>query len=140
MLVRLGGIFGLIGLFIWIYAVIDSIMAPSERIRLLPKAVWVLVVLLFTVLGSLLWFLFGRPYSAAGVGPGPARRAGGATAGGAPAGGSFVPPTLRKRTSPMDTPRGIAPDDDADFLRKIDEDLRRGDGNPGAAGGSASGE
>ncbi|SOD70615.1 phospholipase D-like protein [Jatrophihabitans sp. GAS493] len=139
MLVRLGGIFSLIGLLIWIYAVIDSITAPAERIRLLPKAVWVLIVLLFSVVGSVLWFVFGRPYSVAGVGGATRGRGGAATAAG-PSPASFVPPTLRKRSSPMDSPRGIAPDDDVDFLRKIDEDLRRGDGNPGSAGGSASSE
>jgi len=111
MFLPLGGLFGLIAIAVWLWAIYDSITAPTEGIRYLPKAVWVIIVLLFADLGAIAWFVLGRPRAMVGsqrTAPWPGT------------GGSSRRP-----------PRGrmIAPDDDPDFLRglnrpKPDDDPR----------------
>jgi len=72
-----------------IYAAVDCIQTDESRQRHLPKVLWLLLILLFPVVGPVCWFLAGRS--------GPARR-------GRP--GNRPP-----------YPRG--PDDDPDFLRNL---------------------
>jgi hypothetical protein len=76
-----------------VYCVIDAAQADEARVRVLRKPVWILLIVLFPFLGSLLWLLLGRPV--AGVGP--ARPSSG---------------TRRNR-------RPVAPDDDPDFLADL---------------------
>ena len=59
-----------------LFAFYDLIATPKEQIRFLPKPGW-FVVILFPVVGPLLWLFFGakrggRP-PGRGPGPGPAR-------------------------------------------------------------------
>ena len=58
-----GGIAIVLLLFvgIWAYALVDCITTTAERCRNLPKVAWVLLVVFVPLLGSLLWFGFGRP-------------------------------------------------------------------------------
>ncbi len=62
-----------------VYALIDALLAPGVRIRLLPKAVWVFVIVVLPLVGAVLWFGLGRPLrgsgggSGSGSGPGPGR-------------------------------------------------------------------
>ena len=42
-----------------IYSVLDIARKDAAQIRALPKAAWILVVILFPVLGPVLWLLFG---------------------------------------------------------------------------------
>ncbi|WP_052745430.1 PLD nuclease N-terminal domain-containing protein [Allosalinactinospora lopnorensis] len=65
---------GLIGFVLWLYYVVDAIRADEAECRILPKAVWVCVVLLIPGIGSLLWVLGGRPRQSVRSG---ARRNGG---------------------------------------------------------------
>jgi hypothetical protein len=95
-------------------ALIDCLARDEDEIRGLPKVLWVLVILLFPLLGSLAWFFAGRPRGAALPGPGGAGRSSGSRF----TGGSETPGR-----------RPVAPDDDPDFLRNIDEQRRR-DRNP----------
>ncbi|MCU0262099.1 MAG: PLD nuclease N-terminal domain-containing protein [Candidatus Nanopelagicales bacterium] len=111
-------------LALYIYAMLDLVRAPSADVRLLPKWLWAVVVLLVFLAGPLLYLVLGRPRveypPGGGDGGGSARRGPG--------------------------PRGpVAPDDDPEFLRRIDEQswsarmerLRRernGGGTPPAAG------
>jgi hypothetical protein len=85
-------------------ALIDCLARDGDEIRGLPKLLWVFVILLFPLLGSLAWFIAGRPREATGWGYGGA--------------------TGRTRPAP---PRPVAPDDDPEFLRGLnkrrDEDL-----------------
>jgi hypothetical protein len=76
-----------------IYAVVDCIQSDDAQVRNLPKLLWVLLILVFPLVGSAAWFIAGRPpRSEPGRGrQGPGRR----------------PPS----------PRG--PDDDPDFLRRL---------------------
>ncbi|MGE9807400.1 MULTISPECIES: PLDc N-terminal domain-containing protein [unclassified Janibacter] len=76
---------------ITVYAAVDCVQTEEDRVRGLPKIVWVFIILLFNIVGSLAWFIAGRA---------PQTRL----------------PGTRPRPRPT-RPRG--PDDDPDFLRKI---------------------
>lgn len=89
-----------------VYSLFDVIAQPKTRVRLLPKFVWVPVVLI-PVLGPIAWLALGRP--------------------------RFARPSGSSRN-----PRVLGPDDDPDFLWKIDrrkrprKGPRKGpDGDPG---------
>ena len=75
-----------------VYAVVDCIQTEDGRVRNLPKIAWVLIVLFFTPIGPLAWFLAGRPNDT------PGRLPGGWN-------GTRRPP--------------LGPDDDPDFLRNL---------------------
>ena len=118
-------------LALYIYAMLDLMRAPAREVRLLPKWLWVVVVLFIFLLGPVMWLVLGRPraeYPPAGGDGG-----GGGSGGRGPG------------------PRGpVAPDDDPEFLRRIDEQswsarmerLRRerDGGSPPNGGGSTPGE
>jgi hypothetical protein len=53
-------VLGLLGLGLLVYAVLDVVTTPRDAVRVLPKPVWLLLVLA-PVFGPVLWFLFGRP-------------------------------------------------------------------------------
>ena len=61
--------FSLILLLIWILALVDSIVADENRVRYLPKAAWVLIVVLLPLIGSAMWFAAGRPLRSGGPVP-----------------------------------------------------------------------
>ena len=54
----------LIGLVVEIAAVVSCALTPEQQVRGIPKPVWLLVILLFPVLGAVLWFVFGRDRTA----------------------------------------------------------------------------
>jgi Phospholipase_D-nuclease N-terminal len=88
-------------LALYIYAMLDLMRSPSGEVRLLPKWLWVIVVLLVPLAGPLMWLALGRPRAQYPPGGGD----GGGGSGGRGPG-----------------PRGpVAPDDDPEFLRRIDE-------------------
>jgi hypothetical protein len=117
-----------------VYCVIDCVQTPTAQVRGLPKPLWLVLIVLTTIIGSVGWLLGGRPQQ-------PTRARGGAVpdaAGGTP-------------------PRALGPDDDPDFLRSLkrsndeherlleswEDDLRRregetGDGTAGAADARAA--
>ncbi|MDN5813103.1 MAG: PLDc N-terminal domain-containing protein [Arthrobacter sp.] len=96
----------LVALAVTIYAVIQCVQTPANRVRSIAKPWWILAIILLPLIGALLWFWLGRPDDS-GSGPSQGQR-----------------PT-----------RGpAAPDDDPDFLRSLEtqrrqrakeEDLRR---------------
>ncbi|MGO3023161.1 MAG: PLD nuclease N-terminal domain-containing protein [Brevibacterium sp.] len=78
-----------------LYGLFDCLLRDRSLIRVLPKPVWALIILVIPVLGFILWYLFGR--------------------------GSEDKPTRGTR------PRGqVAPDDDPDYLRQVDRELKLG--------------
>lgn len=93
MLLRLGGLFFLVSVLFWLWAIFDCLTCDSKRVRNLPRWAWVAVILVFLEFGALAWALFGRP-----------------RAGQLVAGGSQRQPTRG---------RPVGPDDDPDFLRNI---------------------
>lgn len=44
-----------------VYALVDVAISPAERIRSLPKFAWFAVIIVFPLVGAVLWFLMGRP-------------------------------------------------------------------------------
>lgn len=78
-----------------VYCVIDVVRSDERRRRGLPTLLWLAVVVLVPVAGSLAWLVLRG--AGDGAGPGP-----------------------RSRPS-----RPVAPDDDPDFLRRLDQERRR---------------
>lgn len=87
---------GALLLAIWIYAILDASQAESSRVRTLPKGAWIVITLVFPLIGSALWFWLGRP-----------RR---------DRFGSFGAPVERPP---------VAPDDDPDYLRFLEARAKR---------------
>jgi hypothetical protein len=78
-----------------IYSAIDCIRSDDSEIRGMPKPLWLLVIVALSPMGAVAWLLLGRIRPPAD-GPG---------------GGGRTPPV-------------VAPDDDPDFLRSLDEKRR----------------
>jgi len=120
---RLFPLLFLAGMALAVVALIDCLSTESDEVRALPRFAWIFVILLFPVVGPIVWFSAGRPQGT-GVG------------GGAWGAGSFP-----ERSRPR---RPAAPDDDPEFLRNLtttspddeevlrafEEDLRRRDDDP----------
>ncbi len=62
-------------LFLWLYCIYDVITTDSTIIQHLPKVVWLLIVVLLSDIGSLLWLALGHPRVWARRAHDPARRA-----------------------------------------------------------------
>ncbi|MEU2077526.1 PLD nuclease N-terminal domain-containing protein [Streptomyces sp. NPDC013489] len=63
----------IIPLALMIYAFIDCLNTPEEEVKHLPKPVWAIVVLLFSVVGAIGWIVAGkdrRPRTGRGAGTG----------------------------------------------------------------------
>ncbi|MEO3767071.1 PLD nuclease N-terminal domain-containing protein [Streptomyces sp. B5E4] len=91
-----------------IYALIDCATTKKEDAKHLPKIAWLILIVLFPLLGSIGWLLAGRNRR---------RPAGGGSGGGGGAGGG-------RRTT------WVAPDDNPEFLKKLgDENNTKGDEN-----------
>jgi hypothetical protein len=58
---RLFLLFALADLAILAIALIDCLSSEGYEIRALPKPVWVLLILLFSPIGGIAWFVAGRP-------------------------------------------------------------------------------
>jgi hypothetical protein len=56
-----GAVVGVGFLVLWIYCIYDVITTADAIIQHLPKAVWIIIVVLLPDLGSLLWLGLGRP-------------------------------------------------------------------------------
>jgi hypothetical protein len=94
----------LVPLALSIYAFIDCITTQEKDVRHIPKPLWAILILLFPLVGSISWLIVGRDRSSTSgrVGGGRPRGSGG----------------------------WVAPDDNPDFLKSLDED-RKKDGEPG---------
>jgi len=57
----IGGVVGIGFLVLWIYCIYDVITTDDAIIRHLPKIVWLLIVILLSDIGSILWLALGRP-------------------------------------------------------------------------------
>jgi hypothetical protein len=52
---------------IMIYAIVDVAITPKNRVRKIPKPVWFVVIVLFPLVGAVLWFLTGKTRRNAGT-------------------------------------------------------------------------
>lgn len=43
-----------------VFALIDCIRTESSRVRVLPKILWALIVVVFSPIGGVLWFMLGK--------------------------------------------------------------------------------
>lgn len=59
-----GGIFGLVLLGFWLWAMFDVITTDESLVRNLPKLVWLLLVVFLSPIGAVAWLLLGRPQNA----------------------------------------------------------------------------
>ena len=84
-------------LVLLILALISSLSA--DRVRSLPRALWIVLILLVPLLGPAAYFLFGRP----------------------------VPPPHEGGPVRRTPPRPSSPDDDPEFLRSMDTEQSRRD-------------
>ncbi|MDR7346334.1 PLDc N-terminal domain-containing protein [Enteractinococcus fodinae] len=85
----------LVSLGIMIYALIEAISTPSERIRIMPKGVWIVVIVLVPLVGGVLWLLFGNE-------------------------NSYLASTVQGFKKASGPTRPSNPDDDEEFLRQLD--------------------
>ncbi|MEE2814652.1 MAG: PLDc N-terminal domain-containing protein [Actinomycetota bacterium] len=68
-------LFTLITIALMVFALVDIIRRDDSQVRFMPKFVWLLLVVLLPLLGSVLWFALGREYPEGGIRLGrPARR------------------------------------------------------------------
>jgi hypothetical protein len=89
----------LVPLALSVYAFIDCISTKDEDVRHMPKPLWAILVLLFPLAGSISWIIAGRKRQPA---TGPGRFQGGDGRG-----------------------QWVAPDDNPEFLKSLDEDRPR---------------
>jgi hypothetical protein len=91
----------LLVLGLWIYAFIDCLNTPEERVRKLPKAAWVLIIVVFgyVLFGSIAWLIAGRPRRSETDG--------------------------LVHSSSGGRGRWVAPDDNPEFLKSLDADKEK---------------
>jgi hypothetical protein len=58
-MVRLYLLLGVVVAAFYIFSIVDCALCDRSRVRVLPKPVWILIVLI-PVIGGALWFIFGR--------------------------------------------------------------------------------
>ena len=51
-----------LGLVLMVFALVDIIRADRWSIRHLDKSLWIVIVILLPLIGSILWFTIGRDY------------------------------------------------------------------------------
>jgi uncharacterized membrane protein YgcG len=95
-----------------VYCLVDCAQTPEERVKLLPKVIWIILILLIPVVGGLVWLVAGHAWGPAGSGTG--RSGGSGGFGGFGAGGGRGSGGRGGRGGPS-----RAPDDDDDFLRGL---------------------
>jgi hypothetical protein len=96
-MVRLFVFLAAVQLVLLVLGLISAISA--ERVRAMPRLLWILVILLIPVLGPIAYFFFGRP----------------------------LPPPEQGRPVRRTAPRPTSPDDDPDFLRSMNTEQSRRD-------------
>ena len=109
------GLVGFLALAVWIYCILDVIASEEVLVRNLPKMAWLMIVLLFSAVGSIAWLALGRPLYA-GWRPGD-------TGGG----GQRARPTTQRALAPEDRPDFGARSrpSDEERLKEWEADLQR---------------
>ncbi|MDH2391761.1 PLD nuclease N-terminal domain-containing protein [Streptomyces sp. HNM0663] len=91
----------LVPLALTIYAFIDCLNTPEDEAKHLPKIAWVFIILLFWIVGPIVWLVAGKTRGAS---------AGGRTA------------SERRRRGNRAT--WVAPDDNPEFLQSLREEKK----------------
>ncbi|GAA2039105.1 hypothetical protein GCM10009720_19530 [Yaniella flava] len=85
----------IVALGVMIYALIETISTSSDRIRIMPKGVWIVVIILVPLIGGVLWLLFGNE-------------------------NAYLASTVQGFKKASGPQRPATPDDDDEFLRSLD--------------------
>jgi hypothetical protein len=80
---------------LWVWSVIDVIRTDAERMQYLHKLIWLALVLLFVPIGAIAWIVIGRPER------------------------------MGARLFPQERSPMPPPDDSPEFLRQVDDEIRR---------------
>jgi hypothetical protein len=119
----LKGLLALASVALTIFALADCIQTSDDQVRGIPRWGWIILVVLVPWIGPITWLLVGKDRFLRSDEPGPGRTSGGGSGlGGGPGTRPGMRPTggrPSRRSGPM------APDEDPEFLRKLDEDIRR---------------
>lgn len=110
-MVWLGGLITLVSIVLWVYAFFDALTTPAQEARNLPKVLWLVVIALFMPVGSILWLFLGRPRRSAPV------QSDASSPVQAVSVDDLDPSDFAK---PSDSPHPLGPDDDPEFLRRLD--------------------
>ncbi len=106
-----------------LYALLDCARTPEESMPArMPKFLWIILVVLFPTIGPIAWIIVSRVKAAEER-------------------GGFVEPTVwsSKEGTTFRRPeraRPMAPDDDPEFLRDLEQDIRRRKHHPEKPAGS----
>lgn len=84
-----------------IYTFIDCLNTPEEEVKHLPKVIWVIIILLFSIVGPVVWLFAGKKRSAVG-------------------GGGFGGGRARRT-------QWVAPDDNPEFLKSLRDEQEEKD-------------
>jgi hypothetical protein len=91
----LRGLIAVLSIALTVFALADCVQTEDDKVRGVPKWAWIVLIVLLPWVGPLTWLFVGKERSG-GLGGGKPHRRG-----------------------------PLAPDEDPDFLRKLDEDIRR---------------
>lgn len=103
-----------------LYALLDCARTPEERMPArMPKFLWIILIVLFPTIGPIAWIIVSRVKAAEER-------------------GGYVEPTVwsSKEGTSFRRPqraRPMAPDDDPEFLRGLEQDIRRRKHHPGTS-------
>ncbi|OFT50245.1 hypothetical protein HMPREF3159_12245 [Brachybacterium sp. HMSC06H03] len=92
------GILAVLSIALTVFALADCVQTQDDKVRGVPKWAWIVLIVLIPWVGPLTWLFVGKERSwgrGSSGSPGP------------------------RRDGPL------APDEDPEFLRKLDEDIRR---------------
>ncbi|WP_114853712.1 PLD nuclease N-terminal domain-containing protein [Brachybacterium sp. YJGR34] len=94
----LRGLIAVLSIALTVFALADCVQTEDEKVRGIPKWAWIVLIVLLPWVGPITWLFAGKERPL-GSGGDPRQRPG--------------------RSGPL------APDEDPEFLRKLDEDIRR---------------
>ena len=117
-------------LAITVYAVVDCLNADEEDRRGLPTGLWLILIIMLPIFGPVAWYLLSSSQRRA-------RLAAGGSSSSSPrgTGAGYGRPAPRQRPA-----RPVAPDDDPDFLWRLEQERRRAAREQNKSASEESGE
>src|SRR5688500_10069446 len=85
----------IVSLGVMIYALIEAFSTPSDRTRIMPKGIWIVVIILIPLIGGVLWLSFGNE-------------------------NAYLASTVQGFNQTTGPARPSNPDDDEEFSRSLD--------------------
>lgn len=91
----------LLELIMLVYCLVDCAQTDESRVRNLPKLAWIVLIIIFPIVGGIAWLVAGRPVRTGRAVPWPST-------------GTAGYPEYQR-------PRPVAPDDDPQFLAQLNK-------------------